>query len=115
ALFCEGRQLGKPRDIAARKAIEIGRPTPAQRDRAMRLLAHEAGGDESATALAIAAERMCQRLSRHSGKVLGVDTFYALLARALALVKPDFPFLESVAVEPSQTCLIGLRESLQEQ
>jgi hypothetical protein len=81
----------------------------------MRLLAHEARGDESAEALAAAAERVCQRLRHHSGKVLGVDTFYALLARSLALVKPDFPFLETVTVEPSQACLKGLQESLREQ
>jgi len=55
---------------------------------------------------------MCKRLSRHSGKVLGVDTFYALLGRALTLVKADFPFLETVTVEPAHACLIGLRESL---
>jgi hypothetical protein len=56
-----------------------------------------------------------QRLSHHSGKLLGVDTFNALLARSLVLVKPDFPFLETVSVEPSQACLKGLRESLREQ
>ena len=81
----------------------------------MRLLLHEASGDESAEALAAAAERVCQRLSQHSGKVLGVDTFYSLLARALALVKPDFPFLGEVMVEPPEACLKGLRESLREQ
>ena len=107
--------MRKPHEIAPRKAIVIGRPTPTQRDRARRLLVHEARGDESSTGLAVAAERMCKRLSRHSGKVLGVDTFYALLGRALALVKADFPFLETVTVEPSQACLIGLRESLEGQ
>ena len=81
----------------------------------MRLLAHEARGDESADALAATADRVCQRLSHHSGKVLGVDTFNALLARSLALVKPDFPFLGTVTVEPSQACLKGLHESLREQ
>src|SRR2546427_494448 len=91
--------------------MEIARPTPTQRDRAIRLLAHEARGDESAEALAAATERVCQRLSHHSGKMLGVDTFYVLLARALALVKPDFPFLGTVTVEPSQeTCLKPLRD-----
>lgn len=107
--------MRKPHEIAPRKTIVIGRPTPTQRDRARRLLAHEARGDESSTGLAVAADRMCRRLSRHSGKVLGVDTFYALLARALAFVKTDFPFLETVAVDPSQACLLGLRESLQGQ
>jgi hypothetical protein len=58
---------------------------------------------------------VCQRLSYHSGKVLGVDTFYALLARSLTLVKPDFPFLGTVTVEPSHVCLKGLHESLREQ
>ena len=90
------------------------RPTSAHRDRAIRLLTHEARGDETAEALAAAAERVCQRLSLHSGKVLGVDTFYVLLARALALVKADFPFIEAVTVDPSQACLKGLRESLRE-
>jgi len=81
----------------------------------MRLLLHEARGDESAEALAAAAERVCQRLSQHSGKVLGVDTFYALLARALVLVRPDFPLLRAVTVDPPRDCLNGLRESSQEQ
>ena len=81
----------------------------------MRLLVHEARGDERADALAAAAERVCQRLSHHSGKVLGVDTFSALLARSLALVTPDYPFLGTVTVEPSQACLTGLGESLREQ
>jgi hypothetical protein len=78
----------------------------------MRLLSHEARGDDSTEALAAAAERVCQRLSHHSGKLLGVDTFNALLARSLALVKQDFPFLETVTVEPSHPRLKGLRESL---
>ena len=81
----------------------------------MRLLVHEARGDERADALAAAAERVCQRLSHHSGKVLGLDSFSALLARSLALAKPDFPFLGTVTVEPSQACFTGLRESLREQ
>jgi hypothetical protein len=69
--------------------MEIARPTPTQRERAVRLLPHEAGGDETANALAAAAERMCEPLSAHLGTSLGLDTFYALLARALALVKTD--------------------------
>ena len=81
----------------------------------MRLLVHEAGGDESAEGLAAAAERVCQRLSHHAGNVLGVDAFGALLGRALALVKPDFPCLGAVTVEPSKTGLKGLRESFQGQ
>jgi hypothetical protein len=105
----------KPHGVALRKAIETARPTSAQRDRAVRLLAHEARGDASSDALAAAAERVCLRLSHHSGKVLGVDTFHALLARALAFVKPDFPFLGTVTVESSQPCLKGLQESLREQ
>jgi hypothetical protein len=79
----------------------------------MRLLAHEARG-ESTEALAAAAERVCQRLSHHAGKLLGADTFNALLARSLALVKPEFPFLETVTVEPSQASLKGLREALRD-
>ena len=90
------------------------RPTSAHRDRAIRLLTHEARGDETAEALAAAAERVCQRLSLHSGKVLGVDTFYVLFARALALVKAEFPFMQAVTVEPPQACLKGLREALRE-
>jgi len=58
---------------------------------------------------------VCGRLRNHAGKVLGVDAFDSLFARALALVKPDFPFLGAVTVEPSVACLKGLRESLQEQ
>jgi hypothetical protein len=81
----------------------------------MRLLVHEAGGDESAKGLAAAAERVCQRLSHHAGNVLGVDAFDALLGRALALVKPDFPCLGAVTVEPSHAGLKGLRESFQDQ
>jgi hypothetical protein len=81
----------------------------------MRLLVHEARGDESPEALASAAERLCLRLSHHSGKVLGVDTFYALLARSLAIAKRDFPFLGTVTVERSQASLKGLHESLREQ
>jgi hypothetical protein len=65
--------------------------------------------------LAAAAERVCQRLSHHSGKVLGVDTFNALLNRSLTLVKPDFPFLETVTIEPSKACLKGLQDSLRNQ
>ena len=81
----------------------------------MRLLVHEARGDGSADALTAAGERVCQRLSHHAGNVLGVDTFCALLARSLMLVKQDFPFLGAVGVEPLQARLVGLRESLQEQ
>ena len=107
--------MPKTHGIASHEVIEITRPTAAQRDRAVRLLRHEAGEDESVEALAAAAERVCQRLSHHTGKVLGVDTFYAFLARALALVKPDFPFLGAVTVERSHVCLKGLSESLQGQ
>jgi len=81
----------------------------------VRLLVHEARGDESPAALAEAAERVCLRLRNHAGKVLGVDAFDSLFARALALVKPDLPFLEAVTAEPPLACLKGLRESLQEQ
>lgn len=81
----------------------------------MRLLVHEALGDESPKALAEAAERVCSRLRHHAGRVLGVDAFDSLFARALALVKPDFPFLWTVTAEASLTCLKGLHESLQEQ
>ena len=35
-------------------------------------------------------------------------------ARALALVKADFPFMQAVTVEPPQACLKGLREALRE-
>lgn len=107
--------MRKSHDVASLKTREIARPTPPQRDRALRLLLHEAHGDESAEALAAAAERVCQHLSHQAGEVLGIDTFYALLARALTLVTPDFPFLGVVSVERSLARLMGLRESLQEQ
>ena len=106
--------MQKPHNVGLRKAIEITL-TPTQRDRARRLLLHEAGGDESADVLGAAAERVCQRLSHHAGKVLGADTFKALITRALALVKPDYPFLGPVTVELPEACLKGLRESLQTQ
>ena len=103
----------KPHGVATRGAIEA-RPTQAQRDRAQRMLVHEARGDESPKALAAAAERVCQRLGQHAGKAIGVDAFDALFARALSLARPGFPFLGAVSVKPHAR-FKGLAESVQEQ
>ena len=104
----------KPRGVATRRAIEVPRPTQAQRDRAQRILAHEARGDKSPKGLAAAAERVCQRLGHHAGKAIGADAFDALFTRTLTLVRQDFPFLGTVSVKP-QAHLKGLGESVQEQ
>ena len=68
---------------------------PHLRHAAMRLLAHEGGGDRTTSEhLAAASARVLDRLSAHLARVIGRAGMEALWFRAVKLRKPEFPFLD---------------------
>ena len=75
-----------PRSTAATKA-------------AQRLWAHEAGKSEESEAVTSAAERVCARLRVELSRWIGADGYRALLRRALALTRPEFPALTGLSCE----------------
>lgn len=88
--------------------------TPAHQELARWILASEMGDRQEPTAVAEAAELACQKLSQRLARLVTVAGGQALLARALHLARPDFPFLEGVRPGSSpESCLEGLREHVQ--
>ena len=87
----------------------MNRPSPAQLDRARRLLAHEgaAGSDEPC---AIAAARVYEKLHEHLAPLVGAAGVQALFARSAKLANAGFDWPAEVAVAESST---GLRAWLQ--
>ena len=88
--------------------------TAVQRQVASWLLAREMEGRQVPAALPDAAERACQKLCQRLAKLVTPAGSQALLARALHLVRPEFPFLEGVQACPQpEVCLGGLPERVQ--
>lgn len=81
------------------------------RERARRLLLHEAAGTHDPRGLATAAERVCDRLREELTGLIGAGGVEALIGRALAQAQRDFPQLNGVEARPD-TCFTGLPEAL---
>jgi hypothetical protein len=90
--------------------------TPDLRRAAMRLLAHEAGGDGATSEqLAAASARVLDRLSEHLTQIIGRVGMEALWLRTVKLRRPEFPFLDERVLarenarpgEPIRACLQG--------
>lgn len=84
--------------------------SPAQRERARRLLDHEAG-NRGAPARASAAHGVYQKLHDHLAPLIGTDGIEALLVRSAKLTQAQFPFVEASAGRSAS----ALRECLQQQ
>ena len=83
-------------------------------DLTRRLLRHEAGGAKDAASLAAALEEACQKLSGELETLVGRGGVAALLGRALALTKREFPFLAGVRLlADASPSFEALHESLQ--
>jgi hypothetical protein len=65
-------------------------------DLASWLLAKEIGVEADSADLSVAAERVCQKLSRPLSRSISSAGFQAILSRALHLARAEFPFLEGV-------------------
>jgi hypothetical protein len=77
--------------------------SPAVRDLARRLLAHEAARAHAPDGRVEAAGRVLEELRVRLSKLMGVVGFSTLLSRAVALAKAEAPSLESVQVRTDGT------------
>lgn len=84
----------------------MSRPSPAQTERARRLLAHEAGADPGATA----ASRVYDKLHAHMAPLVGVAGVQLLFVRSAKLARGEFAWLSDVSILEGSTML---RERLQ--
>ena len=85
-------------------------PPPSVRALARRLLALEAASPAGTDAHVPQAVRVCERLRISLTRFAGADGFTALLRRALALARAEFPSLSRVTVKPD--CSIDGLEAL---
>lgn len=69
--------------------------TPAQ-DLVRQLLVREVGKADDPTAIALAMQRLCTRVSANLRRSLGDDGYSALLDRAIALTQSEYPVLISM-------------------
>ena len=86
-----------------------------ERNLAWRVLAHEAGDDQSVDGLADATERAFDRLYHHLAPLIGPAGFDALAKRALHLARLECPYLGRVvgAIQVDAFQLQGLRASVE--
>ena len=92
-------------------AAELMTSVGSQGDLARWLLKKETGADSSAVAVSDGAERVCQKLSSGLARLVSPVGAQAMLARALYLVRPEFPFLTGVtAGQTPEPCFEGLAE-----
>jgi hypothetical protein len=83
-------------------------------DLASWLLAKQTG-DVDPPELSVAAEQVCQKLSRRLSRWVSADGSRALVSRALHKARAKFRFLDGVrAGTPPDACLVGLSDSLRE-
>ena len=68
------------------------------RNLAWRLLAYEAAGGRNSEPTESAAFRVCEKLRRPVGALVGVPGFRSLLSRALTLARAEAPSLSAVRV-----------------
>ncbi len=80
-------------------------------DLVRRLLTHEAAESQDQASPILAAERVSDKMCTHLSKRIGQEGFRTLLARALALTKPNFPYLSAVRVG-AEGSLVGLRGAI---
>lgn len=78
----------------------VSRASPAQVERARRLLVHE-GAARSAADCATAAGRLCDELQAALAPLVGAAGVQALLHRSAKLARREFPFLEVGGVTDS--------------
>jgi hypothetical protein len=75
-------------------------PSPATRGWALRLLTAEAASKSASEADCASVLRLLEMLRVALTQFVGADGFTALLRRALALARSDFPSLQSAKVTP---------------
>ena len=90
----------------------LSRSTPAQIERARRLLAHEVGGGTEVGGATTAAARVYDKLHAHMAPLVGVAGVQLLFVRAAKLTPGDFAWLSEVSILEGST---KLRERLQAQ
>ena len=73
---------------------------PTVRDLARRLLEHEAGDPPGPRSPVDAAANACRKLHDHLAPIIGSDGFDALLTRALALARREYPALKGIHARP---------------
>jgi hypothetical protein len=84
------------------------------RERARRLLLHEAAGARGPRDVAAAAERVCGKLRGELTGLIGAGGVGALASRALRLAQRDFPQLDGVAGPNGHDgCYAGLVAALE--
>ena len=84
--------------------------TAAHRDLAAWLLAQEMGNDSTPGSVYEAAERVCQEMGRRLTELVTAEGYRALLARAVHLARPEFPFLRPITSgSATDSCLAALR------
>jgi hypothetical protein len=81
----------------------MSRATPRMRTVAMRLIVHEARGNEPSVAKAAANFSTCEKLGPHLATLVGNGGYQALLSRALALAQAEVPWLRAVRVKADGT------------
>jgi hypothetical protein len=95
--------MGRVHQPAIRTAVIKGLPidltgaTTAHRDLARWLLEREISVDAGAPGVAVAAERIWQKLSRPLSRLASEGGGQAILSRALHIARKEFPFLEGVS------------------
>ena len=77
-----------------------------------RLLAREAGSDEDAPAIALAARRLCERFSQQLSPIIGDAGVAAICSRSLRLAQRRFPSLPLIPVHGDKP-FARVQESLQ--
>ena len=82
---------------------------PTLKELANRLLADEAPAGKQRGASQPAAFRVCEKLRKRLGKLLGTAGFHALFSRALAMASEEVPWLRSLTIEDDGS-LKGLGE-----
>lgn len=78
----------------------MDRSSASMRDLALRLIAVEAASQSATGAHVHEAVRVCDKLRISLTRIAGSDGFTALLGRALAMAREDFPSLPPVKLKP---------------
>ena len=88
----------------------MNKPSPAQLERARRLLAHEGAANGAGTRATTAASRVYEKIQDHMGPLVGVGGVHSLFMRSAKLAQGEFARFAGVSVLESST---KLRERLQ--
>ena len=82
----------------------MSRATPQMRRFAERLIAHEARGNRSSGAKALAVFPVCEKLRPHLATLMGTSGVRSLLSRALAVTRDEVDCVNAVAID-TEGCL----------